>query len=76
MKLIGLLRVYRAFNLMKLKAFAAELGISPKELTAIEDGKIPKGDVLAKILTWALAENGEQKPSEAKKEGESFNGQS
>ena len=75
MRLCSLVRIYMAFKGYKFKALAEEIGISTRELRSLVDGKSPSGAVLTQVTQWMwAAENGEQKPSEAKKEGGLFNG--
>ncbi len=52
MKVGELLRLYRAFEGFGIRAFAAELGISPATLSRIENGENMDGKTLAKIINW------------------------
>jgi transcriptional regulator with XRE-family HTH domain len=56
MRLFSVLRIYRAFRGERLKNMAESIGITPRELAALEDGKQPSGAVLSKVITWALAQ--------------------
>jgi hypothetical protein len=54
MRLFKLLRIYRAFSGLRLGAMAAAMNITPRELRLLEDGRVPSGAVMAKVITWAL----------------------
>lgn len=56
MRLIAVIRIYRAFKGLKLKQFAEELDISPRELSALESDKAPSAATLVKVIKWALSE--------------------
>ena len=55
MRLATLIRIFRAFKGYQLKILAAEIGISNRELAAIENGSTPNGATMAKVLIWALS---------------------
>lgn len=56
MRIVGVIRVYRAFKGLKLKQFAEELDITPRELSALESDKTPSAATLVKVIKWALSE--------------------
>jgi transcriptional regulator with XRE-family HTH domain len=58
LRIYKVLRVYRAFSGLKLKAMADEIGISAKQLACLEDDKVPSGEVMAKVVVWALGSDG------------------
>lgn len=54
MKLLTMIRIYRAFRGYSLKELATEIGITPRELSAMESGKDPSGSVMTCVMLWAL----------------------
>lgn len=60
MRLAKMICIYHAFNGLKAKVLAAEIGISTKQLAALEDDKKPSGEVLAKVTIWMW---NDEKPS-------------
>jgi transcriptional regulator with XRE-family HTH domain len=58
LRIYKVLRVYRAFSGLKLKSMAEEIGISSKQLASLEDDHPPTGEVMAKVVVWALASDG------------------
>lgn len=56
MKLGEVLRKYRIMNELTLREVGKEIGIGAATLMRLEQGRIPDGATLAKILNWLLAE--------------------
>lgn len=54
MKLLTMIRIYRAFRGYSLKYLAEEIGITPRELSAMEAGKDPSGQTMICVMLWAL----------------------
>jgi len=58
MRLFSVLRIYRAFKGYELKELAEEIGISSRELSAIERGKsLASGAAVGSIVRWLLTED-------------------
>jgi transcriptional regulator with XRE-family HTH domain len=64
MRLFTVLRIYRAFKGYELKELAEEIGVSARELSAIERGKkMADGASLACVVRWLLTD---EQPATAK----------
>jgi transcriptional regulator with XRE-family HTH domain len=51
-KLGKVLRKYRVISELTLRDVGKEIGIGAATLMRIEQGRVPDGDTLAKILVW------------------------
>jgi len=54
MRLLTVVRIYRAFKGYSLKELADQIGISSRELSGIERGKTGDGDSIARMIRWLL----------------------
>jgi transcriptional regulator with XRE-family HTH domain len=54
MKLGYVLNRYRVISELSLRDLGAEIGIGAATLMRLEQGRVPDGETLAKILTWLL----------------------
>ena len=63
MKLGYVLNRYRVINELSLRTLGAEIGIGAATLMRLEQGHVPDGVTLAKVLAWLLAEgrNGQKR---------------
>jgi transcriptional regulator with XRE-family HTH domain len=52
MKLGYVLNRYRVISELSLRDLGAEIGIGAATLMRLEQGRVPDGETLAKILTW------------------------
>jgi transcriptional regulator with XRE-family HTH domain len=52
MKLGELLRKWRAMSELDLKQAGAQIGIAASTLMRIEQGKVPDGETLLKLMSW------------------------
>jgi|HubBroStandDraft_2_1064218.scaffolds.fasta_scaffold393701_2 transcriptional regulator with XRE-family HTH domain len=52
MKLGELLRKWRAMSELDLKQAGAQIGIAASTLMRIEQGKVPDGETLLKLMRW------------------------
>jgi transcriptional regulator with XRE-family HTH domain len=55
MKLGEVLRKYRVMNELTLREVGKEIGIGAATLMRLEQGHVPDGTTLAKVLQWLLA---------------------
>lgn len=61
MKLGYVLNRYRVINELSLRDLGAEIGIGAATLMRLEQGRVPDGSTLAKVLAWLLAEGGKKR---------------
>jgi transcriptional regulator with XRE-family HTH domain len=54
MKLGYVLNRYRVISELSLRELGAEIGIGAATLMRLEQGRVPDGETLAKILIWLL----------------------
>jgi transcriptional regulator with XRE-family HTH domain len=54
MKLGYVLKRYRVISELSLRDLASEIGVGAATLMRLEQGRVPDGETLAKILIWLL----------------------
>lgn len=61
MRIAELLKLYRKWNELTLRELGDEIGISAPTLMRIEQGRVPDGNTIAKVLFWLLDVQGTSK---------------
>lgn len=66
MKLGAVMRRYRVTNELTLREVAKEIGIGAATLMRLEQGRVPDGETLARVLAWLMSSNGTRSKTEGR----------